>query len=70
MSPIWNQKHDFRWKLHDTKFNYNVTLHYNHFEIAEFSQYQFFVFKTEMVQFRTEMMWFRTWMIRFWTDVI
>ena len=58
----------FQMKI--ARYLVQLPLHYNHFEIAESSQYQFFVFKTEMVRFRTEMMWFRTWMIRFWTDVI
>ena len=58
----------FQMKI--ARYLVQLPLHYNHFEIAESSQHQFFVFKTEMVRFRTEMMWFRTWMIRFWTDVI
>ena len=32
--------YDFRPKLHDTKFSYHS---YSHFEIAEFSQYQYFI---------------------------
>ena len=37
---IWNHKYDFGPKLHDTKFSYH---YYSHFEIAEFSQYQYFI---------------------------
>ena len=58
----------FQMKI--ARYLVQLPLHYNRFEIAESSQHQFFVFKTEMVRFRTEMMWFKTWMIWFWTDVI
>jgi len=55
----------------------------SHFEIAEFSQYQYFIDQvagllksknkktfTSHFVFETEMMQFRTWMTRFRTDVI
>ena len=36
-SMVWNQKYDFRQKVHDTKFIYLVRF-YIHFEIAKFSR--------------------------------
>ena len=41
-SSIWNHKHDFRPKLHDTQFNYHFN-YYSYFEISKLSERQYLI---------------------------
>ena len=75
-SQVW-----FQTKI--ARHEVQLPLYYFHFEIAEFSQYLYFIDQvagllksrnkkafTSHFVFQTEMMRFRTWMTRFGTDAI
>ena len=65
-SLIWNDKYDFRQKLHDVEFNYHffkaILKSQNSVSWKDESGNAFtshFICETEMMWFRTKMMWFK-----------